>query len=193
MSTITIEPATPSRFDDTELTLTGGGDGGSCQCQWWMLTGAQFDATTRSERVELLREQHEQTLAPGLIAYVDGEAAGWVKVAPRTAQPRLARTRAYAQNSPEPFDDPNVWAVSCFSVRREHRGQGLNAALLEAAVAFAKNHGARYVEGYPIDTDAGEKVSSNDLFHGALSTFEAAGFREVARHKPTRVIVGLDL
>ena len=64
---------------------------------------------------------------PALIAYVDGEAAGWVRVGPRTAQMRIGRTRDIAANTPEPLDDPDVWAVSCFVVRREHRGQGLNA------------------------------------------------------------------
>ncbi|BDV30324.1 GNAT family N-acetyltransferase [Microbacterium terricola] len=192
MPTITIEPATASRFDDAEHALTGGGDGPSCQCQWWMLSSTEFNRTTKPERLELLRAQTGDDLPPGLIAYVDGQAAGWVKVAPRTAQPRLARTRAYA-GSPEPWDDPDVWAVSCFVVRREHRGAGLNAALLDAAIDFARAHGARSIEAYPIDTRMGTKVSSNELFHGALSTFVGAGFREVARPKPHVVIVSLTL
>ncbi|MEZ3160958.1 GNAT family N-acetyltransferase [Microbacterium sp. BWT-B31] len=191
MPQIEIVPATADRFDATESVLRGGGDGRSCQCQWWMLTASAFDASTQAEREAMLREQHAEQLAPGLIAYVDGEPAGWVKVAPRTRQPRLARTRAFAAQSPEPFDDPAVWAVSCFSVRREYRGQGLNSALLGAAVAHAKKHGARYIEGYAIDTEAAQKVSSNDLYHGALSTFESAGFHEISRDKPTRVVVGL--
>ena len=35
------------------------------------------------------------------------------------------------------------------------------------------------------------KTSSNELFHGALSTFLDAGFSEVARPKPARPIVSL--
>lgn len=192
MAHIEIVPASAERFGDVEHALTGGGDGGSCWCRWWMMTSREFNESTPDERRELLREQtSDEPLTSGLIAYVDGEAAGWVKIAPRTDQPRLARTRAY-QGSPDPFDDPAVWAVSCFVVRREHRGHGLTRMLLDAAVDYARDHGARAVEGYPIDTSAG-KTSSNSLFHGALTTFLEAGFTEVARDKPTRAIVSLRL
>lgn len=189
MTEIQIIPATSSRFDDVEHALTGGGDGGSCWCQWWMLRNKDFDSTTNEERRDLLRHDLEAQPASALLAYVDGEAAGWVKVAPRTEQPRLANTRLF-QASPESFDDASVWAITCFVVRREHRGLGLSRALLDAAVEHARTHGARVIEAYPIDTGA-TKTSPNDLFHGALSSFLDAGFDEVARPKETRPIVEL--
>lgn len=46
MAHIEIVPATAERFDDVEHALTGGGDGGSCWCQWWMLPNKDFNATT---------------------------------------------------------------------------------------------------------------------------------------------------
>ncbi len=191
MTEIRIEPASVERFADVEHALTGGGDGGSCWCQWWMLRSAEFNATPRDARRELLRRDLETVPATGLVAYVDGEAAGWVKVAPRTAQPRLAHTRN-VQKSPEAIDDPSVWAISCFVVRKEFRRHGLSASLLDAAVAHARNNGARVVEGYPIDTTV-TKTSSNELFHGAFSTFLDAGFAETARPAPARPIVSLAL
>jgi GNAT superfamily N-acetyltransferase len=191
MPTITIEPATADRFGDAEHALTGGGDGGSCQCQWWTITNREFSETSRDEKERLLEAEIATGPPPALIAYVDGEAAGWVRVGPRTAQVRLSRTKAFA-GSPQPWDDDSVWAVSCFVVRREHRGQGLNARLLEAAIAYARESGARVVEAYPIDT-AATKARVNELYVGTLSTFEAAGFHEVARPKPGRAIVELEL
>ncbi len=188
MPTITIEPATSDRFDDLQHALSGGGDGASCQCQWWMMPNKDWERTTRTQRADLLRTETSDSPAPGLIAYVDGEPAGWIRVGPRTAQVRLGRTRAFAANSVEPWDDPDVWAVSCFVVRREHRGLGLNATLLDAAVAYAREHGARAVEAYPIDTSVVEK-RSNELYVGVLSVFEQAGFHEVARTRPERAIV----
>jgi GNAT superfamily N-acetyltransferase len=193
MPEITIEPATSSRFDDAESALTGGGDGRACQCQWWTLTSRGFDELSESERKDLLAEEMRSSPVPGLIAYVDGVAAGWVRVGPRTRQPRLSRTRAYASGSIEDWSDPAVWAVSCFSVRKEHRGQGLNSALLSAAVEFARDNGARVVEAYPIDLAARPGTSSNELYHGALSTFLSAGFHEVARPKPHVAVVSLDV
>jgi len=193
MPTITIEPATSDRFDDIEHTFDNGGDGRSCQCQWWTLTNTEFSDSSLEQRHDLLSKEVTAGPPPGLIAYVDGDAAGWVRVGPRTRQVRLARTRLITGATEEPLDDDSVWAVSCFVIRREHRGAGLSARLLDAAVAFAREHGARIIEGYPVDPDVGDKKSSNELFHGVISTFRDAGFHEVARPKPDRPVVALDV
>ena len=192
MSEIVIEPATSERFGDAEHALTGGGDGPGCQCQWWTLTNAEFQSSSNEERERLLEADLAASPAPALIAYVDGEAAGWVRVGPRTIQRRIARTRMIAASTAEPLDDASVWAVSCFVVRKEHRGQGLNSRLLDAAVAHARQNGARVIEAYPVDPTVGAHAS-NDLYHGVVSVFEAAGFVEVARPKPDRAIVSLTL
>lgn len=178
MVEVRIEPADAARFADVQAALTGGGDGAGCQCQWWTLTNAEFGRTTRDERTELLRRELVGPVAPGLVAYVDDAAAGWVRVGPREPQARIARTRGIRRETREPFDAPDVWAVTCFSVRREHRGAGLVGALLDAAIAFAVEHDARVVEGYAFDT-AGTKANPNDLYHGAVSTFERAGFTRI--------------
>ena len=94
MAEIVITPATADRFDDAEHALSGGGDGRSCQCQWWTITNAEFQRTSQDERRALLRDEVERgSTPPALIAYVDGEAAGWVRVGPRAAQVRIGRTR----------------------------------------------------------------------------------------------------
>jgi GNAT superfamily N-acetyltransferase len=187
MTDVRILAATAARFDDVERALTGGGDGGSCQCQWWRLTSAAFERASREEREGMLRDETAASVPPGLVAYVDGEPAGWVRVGPRTGQPRLSRTRDFA-GTPEPWDAEDVWAVTCFAVRREHRGGGLMARLLDAAVAFAFEHGARAIDGYPYDTAAASQ-RANQLYRGVLGVFLAAGFHEVARPQPDRVIV----
>ncbi|MBX3093600.1 MAG: GNAT family N-acetyltransferase [Cryobacterium sp.] len=192
MQNVTTEVATPDRWDDAQHALTGGGDGKSCQCGWWTLTNAEWSATSVDDRRDRLQGEIDSGPPPGIIAYVDGEAAGWVRVGPRTAQARISRTRNIATATVEPFDDPHVWAVSCFVVRREHRGIGVTSALLDAAVAYARSSGARLVEAYPIDT-AGTKHSTNELFLGTLTTFLAAGFTEVALRKPGRPLVALEL
>lgn len=192
MADIVIAPATADRFGDAQHALTGGGDGASCQCQWWMMPNSRFQSTPRDELRDLLHEETRREVPPALIAYVDGEAAGWVRVGPRVRQVRLARTRALApimQGDPE---DPDIWAISCFVVRKEYRGQGLNSELIDAAIAFARENGAHTVEGYPYDPSAG-KQSSNQLYPGILSVFEAAGFSEVGRPKPDRAVMSLTL
>ncbi len=192
MVTITTEVATSARWDDVQHALTGGGDGASCQCIWPMLSNKDWNDTTTPQRTEMLRDEIQAGPPPGLIAYADGEAAGWIRIGPRTTQQRVPRTRMIAAASTEPFDDESVWAVTCFVVRREHRGSGITLELLRAAVDLARRSGARLIEGYPVDT-RGEKQRTNDLFHGTLTTFLAAGFEERAEMKPGRTLVALEL
>ncbi|OAN43092.1 GNAT family N-acetyltransferase [Microbacterium sp. H83] len=192
MATITTEVATTDRWDDVQRALTGGGDGASCQCIWPMISNKEWDATTTPQRTEMFRHEIDKGPPPGLVAYVDGEAAGWIRIGPRSRQARVPRTRMIAAATTEPFDDESVWAVTCFVVRREHRGKGLNRELLRAAVDFARRSGARVIEGYPVDTK-GAQQRANELFHGTLSTFLAAGFEVQTEMKPGRTLVALDL
>ncbi|CAH0168894.1 hypothetical protein SRABI76_01228 [Microbacterium oxydans] len=192
MATITTAVATSARWDDVQHALTGGGDGASCQCIWPVLSNKDWNETTAPQRTEMFRKEIAAGPPPGIIAYVDGDAAGWIRIGPRTMQARIPRTRIIAAATTEPFDDESVWAVTCFVVRREHRGAGLNRLLLDAAVGYARSSGARLIEGYPVDT-RGEKQRTNDLFHGTLSTFLAAGFEKQTEMKPGRTLVALAL
>lgn len=190
MPTITTALASPEVWEDIQHALSGGGDGRSCQCVWPVLTNKEWDTTDLDQRTALFQQEVASDRPPGIVAYVDGEAAGWIRIGPRPAQRRLARTRNIVATTHEPLEDDGVWAASCFVVRKEHRGQGLNATLLDAAIAFARESGARVIEGYPIDTSQ-TNVRVNDLFHGALSTFLAAGFTKIDGPKPERPLVSL--
>ena len=192
MPTIRIEAATEAPWTDVEHALTGGGDGASCSCQWFLITRKDFDACSSDDKRTLLRrELKDAEVSPALIAYVDDVAAAWVRVGPRPAQAALARSRI-VKASDEPIDDTEVWAITCFVVRREHRGLGLAKALTRAAVDHAAKHGARVVEAYPVDTDR-RKTSSNELYHGSMRLFSDAGFHEVARPSDARAVMALDV
>lgn len=188
MSTMTTEPATISRWNDVQHSLSGGGDGRSCQCVWPILRSRDWRASTFEQRQQIFRDEIQTGPPPGLIAYLDGEVAGWIRIGPRTGQLRILHTRAIAAATEEDLDDASVWAITCFVVRREHRGRGLNAQLLEAALAYAGESGARMVEAYPVDTSSGSH-RSNDLFHGTLSTFLRAGFDRGPEFSTGRVLV----
>jgi len=189
--TIEILPATGDRFDDAETALDSG-DGPGCQCQWWLLTNAEFQKTSRDDLTTRFHAEMHGDRAPGLIAYVDGEPAGWVRVGPRIDQARLLRTRDVTTATDEPLDADDVWSISCFVVRTAHRGQGLMKKLLDAAVSTARDAGARVVEAYPLDPTV-TKRSANQLYRGTVSMFEQAGFDIVDRPKPDRALVSLTL
>ncbi len=118
---------------------------------------------------------------PGLLAYADGQPVGWCAVAPRASYVRLAGSRVL-----KPVDDQPVWSVSCFFVAHGYRRRGVTVQLLEAAAKFAKRHGARLLEGYPIEPS--REQSDVFVFTGLASAFRKAGFKEVARRSPTRPI-----
>ena len=57
---------------------------------------------------------------------------------------RLAHSRVLA-----PLDDKPVWSIVCFVVGRRSRGQGVANALLDAAIDYARDHGATTARGLP--------------------------------------------
>lgn len=191
MATITTRPATAKRWDDVVAAMTGGGDGGNCRCRWFHLTSAQWQATSVSERRAALEAEVAAGPPRGLVAYVDGAPAGWLRVAPRVEQGRITRSRI-PRASAVPMRDPSVWAITCAQVRREHRGLGVVGVLVAGAIAFAREQGASVLEAYPIDTTVAQ-VSDDDLYHGPASAFLAHGFTEVARPAPARPVLSLSL
>lgn len=192
MATITTHPATSSRWDDLQHALSGGGDGRGCQCIWPVLRDRDWNRTTLDQRRQLLHDEVDEGPAPGVIAYVDGNAAGWVRIGPRPSQQRIVHTRAIVRATGEPLDYDGVWSLTCFVVRTQYRGRGLNSVLLAASVDPAERSGARMIEAYPVDTSHGEH-RPNDLYHATLSTFVSAGFTVGPALTAGRVLVWLRL
>jgi GNAT superfamily N-acetyltransferase len=119
---------------------------------------------------------------PGLLAYRGRTPVGWVSLGPREDFARLARSPVM-----KPVDDRPVWSVICFVVPAAYRRQGVAAALLRGAIAYARTRGVKLLEAYPVDKRG--RVSDDSLWFGTKSMYDAAGFREVARRKPARPVV----
>ncbi|MCY7413265.1 MAG: GNAT family N-acetyltransferase [Salinibacterium sp.] len=91
-------------------------------------------------------------------------------------------------------EDPDAWWVSCFVVRREHRGSGIGAALLDAAVGWAAQHGASELASHPVDTNGLARTPSpSAIFTGTLAMFQQAGSTEIGRTYRTRPVMSLKL
>ncbi len=194
-SELRIVPAQDAPFADVEAVFGTKGDPAHCGCQWYKIPGSDW----RGIGDEALRDRLEAQLeapgaGPGLLAYDGDTPVGWCAVEPRPALVRLPHSRTIAGGTPDPdFSDPSIWAVTCFVVPRAHRKRGVGRALAEAAVAYAREYGARILEGYAVDPSARQKTPANELFPGTVSMFEGAGFTEVARPTPTRAIMQLQL
>jgi GNAT superfamily N-acetyltransferase len=130
-------------------------------------------------------------VAPGLVAYRDGSAVGWVSLAPREDYERLAFSKLL-----RPVDERPVWSIVCFVVAGRQRGKGVATALLDAAIAYAKERGASTLEAYPIHESRG-RVSSDSAYAGTQGMYERAGFdvvetRQWNETSPPRPIMRLE-
>ena len=179
-----IHPLTPDRWDDLATLFDRPGDPKGCWCMFYRVRGREFDRLWGAGARAAFREVVDEGPPPGLLAYRDGVPVGWCAVAPREQFPRIL-------NSPtiKPLDDdPGCWSIVCFYVVRGERRGGVAATLLKAAVAFAADQGATWVEGYPKDTE-GARKHANEMFVGSMAMFAEAGFTEAGRRSPQRPIM----
>jgi GNAT superfamily N-acetyltransferase len=170
-----IHPLTAARWDDLTVLFGKSGAMMGCWCMYWRLTSRDFNATSGQAHREALRVMVEGGNVPGLLAYVDGQPAGWVSIAPRESHARLVASRSL-----RPVDEQPVWSIVCFFIGREYRRQGLAADLVRAAVAYVREQGAPAVEAYPPDT-AHSKIPESSAYMGTLDMFLDAGFHVVRR------------
>lgn len=170
MDEVVIVPAGPGVWPALAQLFASGGDPRWCWCQYWRKPGSSWSNTTADDNRRDLEALAQRSPAPGLVALRDGAAVGWVGLGPRTDFGRLARSRTIPQLPGE-----DVWVVNCFVVARTSRRSGIASALLVAAVAYAREHGARIVEGYPVRT-GGSRIASASVYMGTAAMFERAGF-----------------
>lgn len=153
---------------------------------YFRLPRAQWVKQKGAANKRALRELVDSGETPGLLAYVNGQPAGWCALAPRDRYPRLDASRNY-----KALDSRPVWSVTCFFVAGPYRRMGITQALLEAAADHAARSGATLLEGYPSEPKKGYP----DVFYyrGLLSTFLKAGFEEVARRSAVSPMVRREL
>ena len=117
-----------------------------------------FAGFPAEERADRLRQQTDAGHPES-----DTTAVSWpTSTGSRWAGARSSRgatTRAWSatiaspgQDREEDKADDSVWAVTCFFIRRRLRKHGVSRELARAAVSFARDRGARAIEGYPIIT-----------------------------------------
>jgi len=193
---VTIVPANEASWDDLQAVFGTRGDPSRCQCQRFkLLPGESWVSVGAEELAFRFREQtdcghRESATTSGLVAYLDGEPVGWCAVEPRTAYPRLLRNnRVPWEGRSEDKSDGSVWAVTCFVTRTGFRRRGISYALARASVDFARQRGARALEGYPMLTN---DVLPGELHVGTRGSFAAAGFSEVSRPTLRRVVMRID-
>jgi GNAT superfamily N-acetyltransferase len=193
---ISVVPANEASWADLQTVFGTRGIASRCQCQRYKLRPREsFASFPAEERAHRLRQQtdcghRESVTTSGLVAYLNGEPVGWCAVEPRTAYPGLVRNnRVPWAGRAEDQADASVWAVTCFFTRVGSRKRGVSRALARAAVDFARERGARAIEGYPITT---KNVILEELHVGTQGVFADAGFTEISRPTLRRVVMRID-
>jgi GNAT superfamily N-acetyltransferase len=194
---ITVVPANQASWEDLQTVFGSRGYAAACQCQRIKLGDRAWWYMPVEERAQRLREETDcghprSRTTSGLVAYLDGEPVGWCAVEPRTAYRRLRNSGVPWSGRTEDKADDSVWALACFATRAGFRRRGITSVLAAAAVHFARERGARALEGYPIIPRPGQDVSWGELNVGHYNVFVAAGFAEVSRPSSRRAVMRID-
>lgn len=215
---LTIIPANRAAWADL-TAIFGTIDSGRCNCQRFKTRGWFWDQATDEQRRARLREQvncddPDAKSTTGLVAYLTGGShlgnqssadrpdeemragpgvpVGWVAVEPRTEYPRLLGLPTVWRGRHEDKQDEGVWSVTCFVVRKGYRRRGITYALAAATVGYARENGARALEGYAMRTQPGKEITWGELHVGAVQAFAEAGFTEVSSPSVRRVVMRVD-
>jgi GNAT superfamily N-acetyltransferase len=195
-SELTVVPANEASWDDLQTIFGTRGQAARCQCQRYKLRPREsFRSFPVEERAFRLRQQTdcghpESETTSGLVAYLDGEPVGWCAVEPRTRYEGLLRNaRVPWEGRSEDKTDDGVWAITCLFTRAGYRKRGISRVLARAAVDFARERGARAIEGYPMTT---KNVIAEELHVGTRGVFANAGFTEVSRPSLRRAVMRID-
>lgn len=189
---IVVHPLSPERWDDLESVFNAKGCSVArgCWCMYYRVSGKDAltrpSDTQRADARQALRDLASQDPPPGLVGYRGRTPVGWIALGPRQDFAKLVRSPVM-----KPVDDKAVWSIICFVVPSEFRGQGVARELLSGAIEYARRRGVKLLEAYPIDKAAAP--SSESSWFGSKAMFDGAGFEEVARRKPARPIVRLNL
>lgn len=159
-----FHPVTAERWDDFERLFEGRGGPHYCWCMLWRTNENKKTLPGKAGKKASMKNRVDHGTPVGLLAYAEDEPIAWCSIAPRDTYKSLGGDES--KNS--------VWSIACFFVKRAFRNKGITSRLLDAAIDYARENGAEYVEAYPVATD-----SPSYRFMGVVPAFEKAGFQFV--------------
>ncbi len=166
MENIQYQPVDLSNWTDLEQLFESRGGPHNCWCMIWRYIEEKDKQSNKVAKKRALHSYIEKGTPIGLQCYMDQEPIAWCSIAPRETYRELHGDQALE----------NVWSLVCFFIKRKYRKQGLNRSLIEEAMKYAKEQGARYIEAYPVDVD-----SPSYRFMGNKPLFEEMGFTFIHR------------
>lgn len=175
-------PVIPERWPDLERLFESRGGPKHCWCMVFRPMSAASRRVGGAAKKQALSQLVAVNTPVGILAYDTDEPVAWCSVAPLETYANL-RTRSYVSDG---SDAEGVWSIACFYIRSAFRRQGMTTQLINAAIDYAKNNGAKVIEAYPVGYD-----SPSYSYMGRIGTFERLGFKEIAMAGTRRHIVRL--
>ena len=179
-----FHPVTPSTWPDLERLFDGRGGPKFCWCMVNRNMTPRYSQVDSAGKKEAMLRYVAGGTPVGILGYADCEPVAWCSVAPLETYKTLRGKRYVSDGT----DTEGVWSIACFFIRSAYRGQGMTTQLIEAAIGYAKQNGAKTIEAYPVDYD-----SPSYSYMGRIGTFQALGFKEVGMVGIRRHIMRLQL
>jgi GNAT superfamily N-acetyltransferase len=179
----TYKPVTKDTWQDMVKLFSEHGVQKGCWCMYWRVKRQEFHQNYGENNRLAMEQIIESGVIPGILAYHQGQPVGWCSIAPREAFPVLDRSHTLKR-----VDDQPVWSIVCFFISQPYRGKGISRALIDAAVAYAAENGARMIEAYPLIPKSAE-IFPVEGYMGLVSTFENAGFQVVSQRSKRHPIM----
>lgn len=182
-SEIICKPVTVSEWEDLEVLFNEHSLTRGCWCMYWRIKRSLFHKQFGTGNKRAMKKLIFSGEVPGILAYYNGQPIGWCSVAPRESYATLERSRTLKR-----VDDQAVWSIVCFYVAKEFQHKGLMNVLIKAAIAYARENGARIVEAYPLIPEK-SKNPQWEAYTGVVTAFRKVGFKKVVQRSKIRPIV----
>ncbi len=150
-----------------------------CFCRFWHFEGEDNDWLSRcavgDNRAEFVAaaEKHGEDVR-GMVALIDDNVVGWLKLSSAPAMKKLASRRVYRTLAY--FDAPrtDTAVIACVLVHPASRSRGVARALVAAAVDAARAFGASAIEAFPRVAD--HALREDELQMGPVAIYRSLGF-----------------
>ena len=182
-SRLTFKPLSAQTWDDFERLFREHGIQDGCWCMYWRARREDCQRQYGEGNRKAFKSLVDAGKVTGLLAYLDYLPIAWCSISPRAEVPVVERSPTL-----KPVDAEAVWSIVCFFVSKLYRRQGMTQILIEQALVFARQHGAKIVEAYPLRTQI-SKMLQYERFMGIQSTFERLGFKVVIQRSERRPVM----
>jgi GNAT superfamily N-acetyltransferase len=176
MKELQYMPVDQSNWKDLERLFETKGGPHNCWCMVWRNMNEGADRANKADKKRSLKAYVNDQHPVGIICYAHSEAIAWCSIAPRESYRELSGDSSLR----------NVWSLVCFFIKKEHRQKGITEGLIQQAIKYAKDNGAKYVEAYPVDPE-----SPSYRFMGFKPVFDKLGFEFKHRAGQRRYVMTL--